>query len=102
MGSVGDCFDNAMFESFFATLECELLEGVTNTRPLPQAQHRLRKRIDEGGGAIPRVTAVWSAADHGVVAHNAPIDDGGRPDAKLLCRPRCTQPRKRVRGGERY
>ena len=26
MGSVGDCFDNAMAESFFATLECELLE----------------------------------------------------------------------------
>ena len=26
MGSVGDCFDNALCESFFATLECELLE----------------------------------------------------------------------------
>jgi len=25
MGSVGDCDDNAMAESFFATLECELL-----------------------------------------------------------------------------
>jgi len=25
MGTVGDCFDNAMCESFFATLECELL-----------------------------------------------------------------------------
>ena len=25
MGSVGDCYDNAMAESFFATLECELL-----------------------------------------------------------------------------
>jgi putative transposase len=31
MGSVGDCFDNAMGESFFAPLECELL-----------AQHRFR------------------------------------------------------------
>jgi putative transposase len=28
MGSVGDCFDNALCESFFATLECELLERV--------------------------------------------------------------------------
>jgi putative transposase len=27
MGSVGDCFDNAMMESFFATLECEGLAG---------------------------------------------------------------------------
>ena len=26
MGSVGDCFD-AMCESFFATIECELIEG---------------------------------------------------------------------------
>jgi putative transposase len=26
MGSIGDCYDNAMCESFFATLECELLE----------------------------------------------------------------------------
>ena len=25
MGSVADCYDNAMCESFFATLECELL-----------------------------------------------------------------------------
>jgi putative transposase len=25
MGSVGDCFDNALAESFFATLECELV-----------------------------------------------------------------------------
>lgn len=28
MGSVGDCFDNALCESFFATLECELLDRV--------------------------------------------------------------------------
>jgi len=26
MGSVGDCYDNAMCESFFATLECEVLD----------------------------------------------------------------------------
>jgi putative transposase len=26
MGSVGDCYDNAMCESFFATLECELIQ----------------------------------------------------------------------------
>jgi transposase InsO family protein len=26
MGTVGDCFDNAVAESFFATLECELLD----------------------------------------------------------------------------
>ena len=40
MGSVGDCFDNAMCESFFATLECELLN-----------KHRFPTQI----AAMPRV-----------------------------------------------
>ena len=26
MGSVGDCFDNALAESFFASLACELID----------------------------------------------------------------------------
>jgi putative transposase len=34
MGSVGDCYDNAMCESFFATLECELLDRVTLASPV--------------------------------------------------------------------
>jgi putative transposase len=38
MGSVGDCFDNAMCESFFATLECELLD---RRRFATQAEARL-------------------------------------------------------------
>ena len=29
MGSAGDCHDNAMCESFFATLECELVDRHT-------------------------------------------------------------------------
>jgi putative transposase len=33
MGSVGDCYDNALCESFFATLECELLDRVTFRTP---------------------------------------------------------------------
>jgi putative transposase len=33
MGSVGDCYDNAVCESFFATLECELLDRVTLRTP---------------------------------------------------------------------
>lgn len=33
MGSVGDCFDNAMCESFFATLECELLDRTSFRTP---------------------------------------------------------------------
>jgi putative transposase len=34
MGSVGDCFDNAMCESFFATLECELLDRTSFRTPV--------------------------------------------------------------------
>jgi putative transposase len=34
MGSVGDCFDNAMCESFFATLECELLNHHSFKNPV--------------------------------------------------------------------
>ena len=33
MGSVGDCFDNALCESFFATLECELIDRSTFHSP---------------------------------------------------------------------
>jgi len=33
MGSVGDCYDNALCESFFATLECELLDRSTFRTP---------------------------------------------------------------------
>jgi putative transposase len=38
MGSVGDAYDNAMAESFFATLECELLD---RTRFETQAEARM-------------------------------------------------------------
>jgi len=37
MGSVGDCYDNAMCESFFATLECELIDQHT-FRNQPEAR----------------------------------------------------------------
>ena len=42
MGSVGDCYDNAMAESFFATLECELLDR----RPL-RTQREAREAVIE-------------------------------------------------------
>jgi putative transposase len=37
-GSVGDAYDNAMCESFFATLECELLD---RRRFMSQAEARM-------------------------------------------------------------
>ena len=45
MGSVGDCFDNAMAESFFATLECELL-GRTRFHDHHQAQREIFEYIE--------------------------------------------------------
>jgi putative transposase len=33
IGSVGDCYDNALCESFFATLECELLDRTAFRTP---------------------------------------------------------------------
>ena len=38
MGSVGDAYDNALCESFFATLECELIERTE--MPTPAAAER--------------------------------------------------------------
>lgn len=38
MGSVGDCYDNALAESFFATLECELLDRTTSFRNRTEAR----------------------------------------------------------------
>jgi putative transposase len=33
MGSVGDCYDNALAESFFASLECEMIDRTTLKSP---------------------------------------------------------------------
>ena len=45
MGSVGDCYDNAMCESFFATLECELLDRST-FRTHPEARSAIFEFIE--------------------------------------------------------
>ena len=42
VGSVGDCYDNARCESFFATLECELLD-----RRRFRSQHEARQAVFE-------------------------------------------------------
>ncbi|MXW54926.1 MAG: transposase [Gammaproteobacteria bacterium] len=38
MGSVGDCYDNVMAESFFATLETELIDWQPGIRFADRAQ----------------------------------------------------------------
>ena len=46
MGSVGDCYDNAMAESFFATLECELLSIVKRFKNPFDAELSLFEHIE--------------------------------------------------------
>jgi len=51
MGSVGDAYDNAMAESFFATLECELLERrrfktQAEARMAREWLHKLPRRVE--------------------------------------------------------
>jgi putative transposase len=44
-GSVGDCYDNAMCESFFATLECELLDR-SRFKTRQEARHAIFEFIE--------------------------------------------------------
>jgi len=41
MGKAGDCFDNAMAESFFASRECELIDPHALPRPRPRQEGTL-------------------------------------------------------------
>ncbi len=64
MGSVGDAYDNAMCESFFATLECELL---ARRRFASQAEARV---------AVFSFVEGWynSVRLHSALGYRSPID----------------------------
>ena len=64
MGSVGDCYDNAMCESFFATLECELID-----------RHRFRSQA-EARTAVFEFIEGWynSRRRHSAIGYLSPID----------------------------
>jgi putative transposase len=63
MGTVGDCFDNAMVESFFATLECKLL-----------ARHRFQTH-DEARTAVFEWLEIFSNRQrrHSALGYVAPV-----------------------------
>ena len=63
-GSVGDCFDNAMCESFFATLECELLDRRHFKTPI-EARMAVFEFIE--GWSNPR-------RRHSAIGYLSPID----------------------------
>ena len=59
-GSVGDAYDNALAESFFATLECELLDRVSFSscaRPSASCSSTSRAGTTRAGGTPPSATS---------------------------------------------
>ena len=64
MGSVGDCYDNALCESFFATLECELIE-----------RRRFRNRV-EARMAVFRFIEGWynPRRRHSALGYKSPVN----------------------------
>ena len=61
MGSVGDGYDNAMAESFFATLECD---SSTNARSLLRPRPAWRSSSTSKGGITRTVAIHAPATDH--------------------------------------
>jgi len=64
MGSVGDCHDNAMAESFFANLECELLDQ-TRFRNHAEAKPELFRYIEGWYNTHRR---------HSAIGHQSPVN----------------------------
>jgi len=64
MGSVGDAYDNAMCESFFATLECELLDRSHFHSP------------EEAERAVFEFIEGWynTRRRHSALGYNSPIE----------------------------
>ncbi len=81
MGSVGDCYDNAMAESFFATLECELLDR-TSLRTHDQARREIFDFIEGWYNPHRRHSALGYRAPTDFEGSNLePMEKGRSPDA---------------------
>ncbi len=64
MGSVGDAYDNAMCESFFATLECELL-----------ARRRLQTQAEARSAVFAFIESFYNPRRrHSSIGYLSPID----------------------------
>lgn len=78
MGSVGDAYDNAMAESFFSTLECELL-----------ARRRFRSQAEARMAIFSYIEAFYNPLRrHSALGHRSPVvyeqDAGLEPAAEPL------------------
>jgi putative transposase len=64
MGSVGDAYDNAMCESFFATLECELID-----------RHRFRTQAEAKLAVFDFIEGWYNPhRRHSALGHRSPLD----------------------------
>jgi putative transposase len=64
MGSVGDAYDNAMCESFFATLECELLD-----------RHRFKTQAEARNAVFTFIEGFYNPRRrHSSIGYLSPID----------------------------
>jgi putative transposase len=64
MGSVGDAYDNAMSESFFATLECELLD-----------RHRFKTQAEARSAVFAFIEGFYNPRRrHSSIGYLSPID----------------------------
>jgi len=64
MGSVGDCYDNALCESSVASLECELLD-----------QHRFRTQAEAKMAVFDYIEGFYNPRRrHSSIGHKSPIN----------------------------
>jgi putative transposase len=118
MGSVGDAYDNAMCESFFATLECELLDRCRFKTPAEarsavfvfiEGFYNLRRRHSSLGYLSPidyehshQAAAVAEARQPAAVLAAVKDKPCGRPQAAAVLDRRCArQPRQYAGRDER-
>ena len=118
MGSVGDCYDNAMAESFFTTFECELLERTRFQDHRPSTKGRSSSTSKDG---ITRtvVTKDWATSPpstsrgatsklHDTQALNRPLKWDNSNTWALFCRAflsvteRMLAPRARIERSRRH
>jgi len=74
MGSVGDAYDNAMCESFFATLECELLD-----------RHRFKTQAEARSAVFGFIEGFYNPRRrHSSIGYLSPIDYERRHQATAV------------------
>jgi transposase InsO family protein len=93
MGSVGDAYDNAMCESFFATLECELLD-----RQRFKSQAEARRRCSP---SLKRFTIGDAATLPSAISRRLITNNGLRFIPTRQSLPACSRPSRTSPAGDR-